>query len=85
MKPVFLLCPNKSKQQDDDGLWFKLVWALFMVKSLINQNVPIIQHFFIFRHSLTKLSDFIVCHLTHKLEGYKCSLSVMSKGATQKT
>jgi hypothetical protein len=46
---------------------------------------PIItEHFSIFSSLINQIEQFL-CHWTTKLEGYKCSLSLRSKGAMQKT
>jgi hypothetical protein len=54
------------------------------VKLSLNEHVTIIKHFSIFSSFYNQIELFL-CHWTHKLEGYKCSWNVRSKGATQKT
>ncbi len=54
------------------------------VESPITKKVPISNHFPIASSFLNQIEQ-LLCHWMCKLERYKCSLSVRSKGATQKT
>jgi hypothetical protein len=47
-------------------------------------KLPIIEHFSIFSSFINQIEQ-ILGHWTHKLEGYKYSLSARNKGAIQKT
>jgi hypothetical protein len=47
-------------------------------------ELPITEHFPVFSLFLKHIEQFL-CQCKHKLKGYKCFLSVESKGATQKT
>jgi hypothetical protein len=51
---------------------------------LIAKNVPIIKQFPMVSSLLNQIEPFL-CHWMRKLEGYKCSLSVRSEGAKEKT
>jgi hypothetical protein len=50
----------------------------------ITKHIPIIEHFEIFYSLVNQIKQFL-CHWMLKLKGFKCSLSVRSKGATQRT
>jgi hypothetical protein len=50
----------------------------------ISEHVPIIKHFSIFFSFINQIRQFL-CPWMHKLESYTCLLSVINKGATQKT
>jgi hypothetical protein len=51
-------------------------------------ELPIVKHIFIVKHfpifsSFLNQIEWLFCHWTHKLKGYKCSLNVINKKATQ--
>jgi hypothetical protein len=50
----------------------------------IIEHIPNIEHFPIFMTYLNQIERFLCCWM-HKLEAYKCFLSVRSKGAMQET
>ncbi len=52
--------------------------------SEIRVELIITEHSSIFSSLINQIKQFL-CHWTPKLEGYKCSLSLRSKGAMQKT
>jgi IS1 family transposase len=52
--------------------------------SEIRVELIITEHFSIFSSLISQIEQFL-CHWTPKLEGYKCSLRLRSKGAMQKT
>jgi hypothetical protein len=50
----------------------------------ITEHLPITKHFPTFSSFINQLEQ-LLCHWMYKLKGSKCSFSVRSKGATQKT
>ncbi len=64
--------------------WTRVREIILQVGPLITKHVPIIKHFRIFSSFLNQIERFL-SHWMRKLEGCKCSLSVIRKGATQKT
>jgi len=78
------LLPNKVKSNltYNFGMFF-----FFQVRNVFiyyRIKLPIIKKIQYFLHFLNQIEQ-ILCHWTHKLEGYKYSLSVKNKGAIQKT
>jgi hypothetical protein len=59
-------------------------FVLPRVEPPITKHIPIIEHFSIFYSFLNQIKQSL-CHWTLKLKDYKCSWSVRSKGATQRT
>ncbi len=64
--------------------WGKLPMGDIRVESSINKHIPIIKHFSMFSSFLNQM-EWCWCHWMCKSEGYKCSLSIESKGPKQET
>jgi len=48
------------------------------VKLIINELLPIIEHFFFLFFSFFNQIEQFLCDWVHKLEGYKCSLNIIN-------